>query len=127
VLITTPEHECVDRWLFRDAWGVYGWGHWHIFGRASFARAAAAADLRIEHVAHYPRATSWIWSCHAPSCRPGCRMPPSGCSGARHVDGREAGPWSIALLTAFTALDYACLAATRSTSDAEYVLRRVTS
>ena len=128
VLITTPEHECVDRWLFRDAWGVYGWGHWHIFGRASFARAAAAADLRIEHVAHYPRATSWIWSCHAALVQAGLPhaaerlFPAHGMSTVARP-----GPWSIALLTAFTALDYACLAATRSTSDAEYVLRRVTS
>ena len=107
------------------AWGVYGWGHWHIFGAKSFARAAESANLRIERVAHYPRATSWIWSCHAALAQAGLPQAAERLFPAHHMSTvARPGPWSIALLAAFTALDYAALAATRSTSDAEYVLRR---
>ena len=108
LLIDTPN---VDSWDFkalkRHHWGGYHFPrHWNLYTPKTIASLAAKTGFEVVEVSYYPAAVFWVWTMHSLLKRwPGLAarlFPP--------VEIYYRGTlWNTAVLTVFTALDYALM------------------
>jgi 2-polyprenyl-3-methyl-5-hydroxy-6-metoxy-1,4-benzoquinol methylase len=125
VLIDTPNVDCVDFRLFGRSghWGGYHFPrHFTLYDPRTFAALADKAGFEVLETTYYPAPVFWIWTLHS-LLRP--RAPRLADALFPPVDIMWRGtPWNVALMSVFTAVDYAAILAFGRCSQMRLLLRR---